>query len=63
MKKLFLVGLLSYCIQGIFAENLKSGVKDYVKNGDWSDFKIANNNLGNVVAARAATEDKRTDIH
>lgn len=63
MKKWFLVGLLSCCIQGIFAEDLKSGVRDYVKNGDWGDFKIANNNFGNVVAARAATEDKRTNIH
>ncbi|MFI8009251.1 hypothetical protein ACIF8R_03525 [Acinetobacter sp. ABJ_C4_1] len=61
MKKLFLVGLLSCCIQGIFAEDLESGVRDYVKNGDWSDFKIANSTFGNVEATRAATEDKRTN--
>ncbi|MBD1224894.1 hypothetical protein IDM32_01950 [Acinetobacter seifertii] len=61
MKKLFLVGFLSCCIQGIFAEDLESGVRDYVKNGDWSNFKIANSTFGNVEATRAATEDKRTN--
>lgn len=61
MKKLFLVGILSCCIQGIFAEDLESNVRDYVKNGDWSDFKLANNTFGNVVATRAAPEDKRTN--
>ncbi|MBD1220263.1 hypothetical protein IDM30_09960 [Acinetobacter seifertii] len=58
---MFLVGFLSCCIQGIFAEDLESGVRDYVKNGDWSNFKIANSTFGNVEATRAATEDKRTN--
>ncbi|MFV5360160.1 hypothetical protein VXO68_02995 [Acinetobacter oleivorans] len=61
MKKLFLVCLLSCYMQGVFAEDLESGVRDFVKNSDWSDFKIANSTFGNVEATRAATEDKRTN--
>lgn len=61
MKKLFLCCLLFNFIQFTHAEDLENNVRDYIKSGDWSDFKIVDSSFGRVAATRAATEDKRTN--
>lgn len=61
MKKSILIGSLFLISPFLQAEDLEDSVRDFMRHGDWADFKIVDSNFGLVFGTRAFTEDKRTE--
>ena len=64
MKKIILLALvagLSVFTSTGYALDVEDSIKNYEKHGKWASFSIVDVYFGRVLAARATTEDERTN--